>query len=160
MTKADASLKSLTLHFAGLFILFTAVLIALLVALEVFLGFTMENNVMGLIIPIIVAMQIGTIYFNRTGQRPTPSFSWKAALSFATTSVVLSFVLIAVMYLLGLRPEIDALLAEPGSPPIILGVTAFLWLLLLLGCRFTFAAGAKQGQKLQEKTAKRKASRD
>lgn len=151
MTHSNASLKTLTLIFAGLYLLISAAVFLLLVALEMFFQFSFDSSAMGAIIPTLSAMQVGTIYFNRTGQRPQRGFAWKAGFSFAMTSILLSVVLFIVVYLLGLFPELDDMLRDPAFIAILVGVLVVLFLLLLVLCRFSFGFGARQAQKVKEK---------
>ncbi|RJE84514.1 ABZJ_00895 family protein [Paracoccus onubensis] len=151
MTQSNASLKTLTLIFAGLYLLISVAVFLLLVALEMFFQFSFDSSAMGVVIPTLSAMQVGTMYFNRTGQRPQRGFAWKAGFSFALTSTLLGVAVFIAVYLLGLFPELDEMLREPASVAILAGILVVVSLLLSVLCRFSFGFGARQAQKVKEK---------
>lgn len=155
MEQSNVSLKTLNLIFAGLFVLFSAFAIILLVGLEMFFQFSFDSSAMGVIVPMLSAMQTGTIYFNRTGQRPQPAFAWKTGFCFTLTSLLISLAVFVAAYVFGLYPELDGMLNDPSFATILLVVLVVISLILWIICRFAFGMGARQAQKLKEKMQSR-----
>lgn len=151
MTQSNMTLGRISLYFAGFYIGFTVLVFAVLFALEAFFQFSMDSNVMGLIVPFVSAMQCGTIWFNKTGARPAGGLAWKSALCFAVIAVALSFALAAMMFSAGLLPELEGMRNDPDAVKIMAIVVAAVGVLLLLMCRLGFGLGAKQAAKLKEK---------
>ena len=151
MSRSNMTLPRISLYFAGFYIGFTVLVFALLFAVEAFFQFTLDSNVMGLIVPFVSAMQCGTIWFNKTGERPANRLAWKAALIFALISVVISFAILAVTVSMGMFPELDGMRYDPDAAKIIAIVAAVMGVLLLLMCRLGFGMGARQAARLKEK---------
>lgn len=159
MTNPNVTLSRLTLLFVGIFLLVSVGILVAVIAVEMLFDLTFDNSAMGVIAPVVSAMQVGTIYFNRTGQRPAPSLSWRAGLAFSTVSLGLSIAVAVALYATGLLSEMAQIGSDRTLMLAIAGFLVFVWLIQILACRFCFAWGAKQGEKLQEKIAKRNASR-
>ena len=151
MTQSNMTLGRISLYFAGFYIGFTVLVFAICFALQAFFHYSLDSNVMGLIVPFVSAMQCGTLWFNKTGTRPANGFAWKAALSFAVIAIALSFALAAMMFSAGLLPELDGMRNDPDAVKILAGVAAAVGVLLLLMCRLGFGMGAKQAARLKEK---------
>lgn len=155
MAHSNASLKALTLIFAGLYLAITITAALVVIALELFLQISLDSSFVGAVAPTVAAMYAGTIYFNRVGQRPEPRFSWMAGLSFSLTSILLGMVLFLAIYLAGVFPELAGMLRNPTFVAILAGFLAVLSLILLVICRFCFSFGAGQAEKAKQKAQAR-----
>ncbi len=151
MTQSNMTLGRISLYFAGFYIGFTVLVFAIFFALEAFFHYSLDSNVMGLIVPFVSAMQCGTIWFNKTGARPANGFAWKTALVFTLVAVAISFAIIAAMFSAGVLPELNDMLTDPQAVQIIGIVALVVGVLLLLLCRLGFGMGAKQAARLKEK---------
>ena len=143
------SLPRLGLIYAGIHLLISAAAFAVLFALEAFFAFSFDSNFLAVLIPMLAAMQVGQIWFNRTGTRPTNGFAWQAALLFALIAFGISMLLSAGIYAAGLVPQLRDMLADPQSRQIFAIVLAVLVVLLVLVCRLGFGMGARQAAKLK-----------
>ena len=157
MSVNSISLGRLAVQYVLYYVLMLLAFAAIVWALATYANFTSSNSAMGVVIPMVAAMQAGQYYFTRTGQRPASGFSWRAALIFTFIAMILPITL-AVLLILGAGTD----MAIPGMPhnvsrqdqliiAIILGVFALLFLLIH---RWFFGMGARQAEKLALKRQK------
>ena len=154
MTRKPASLTAATARFVGIYILFMAAIVAFEIALDYFFHYTLKTNISGLIVPFFAALDTGAWIVKRTGEKPEPTFAWRAALSFTLATVILSVTIIFGLYTSKLLPELDGIIADRSGVYILLGVAAALSLLLILLLLLGFGLGVRQTLKLREKAAR------
>lgn len=130
---------------------------AIVWALTTLANFNFSNSAVGIVIPMVSALQVGQYYFTRTGQRPASGLGWRAALVFTIIAIILP-VSLAVLLILGAGSEF-ALPSMSGpvtraDQQLVGIVLAGFGLLLLLTHRWFFALGARQAEKLALKRQK------
>lgn len=151
MNHSHISFSKLGLIFTGLYLLIAALALALVIALEVFFNYTFDSNFLAGLAPMLAAMQAGSIWFNRTGTRPSNGVAWKAALMFALIALAIGIIVALGLYQAGMLPELKDLWLYPDGKTILAVVLGVTTLLVLLLCRFGFGLGARQAAKLKEK---------
>ncbi|MFV0297525.1 MAG: ABZJ_00895 family protein [Hyphomicrobiaceae bacterium] len=138
-------------------LIYAAVLLGLLVLVsvvqwiaETFFHLSDVANSVGVLVPFLAAMQTGSIYFKKTGLRPSGSFCWKAAAIFSLISSAFTALLMELVLVNGLMPELDGYKTDPNAITIILGIHAAIFVLWLLLARLGFGWGLRQGERLKE----------
>lgn len=148
---SPVSMPRLGLIFAGLYALIALLALAFIIALDTFLGYAFNGNFLSVLVPMLAAMQVGTIWFNRTGARPASGQSWKAALIFTAITLAINIGVALLLFQLGFLPEVKDLWLYPDAVQIMTIVMAVISVLVLLACRIGFGLGARQAAKLKEK---------
>lgn len=151
MNQSPISLPRLGLIYLGFYLGMLVLVMLLFWALEYFFQFGSGNNSMGLIVPMLAAMQVGTIWYNRTGARPAGAVTWKASALFAAITFVVSGLLAVLLYSNGLLPELNGILNDTDGVMILAGIAAFMFVLVLLLCKGGLYWGARQAEKIQQR---------
>lgn len=139
------------LIFAGRYALIAVLALAFIIALDVFLGYAFNSNFMSVLVPMLAAMQVGSIWFDRTGARPASGLSWKVALIFTAITLAINIAVALLVFQLGFLPEVKDLWLDPDALQILAIVIAIAGGLVLLACRVGFGLGARQAAKLKER---------
>ncbi|MDO5604870.1 MAG: ABZJ_00895 family protein [Paracoccus sp. (in: a-proteobacteria)] len=122
-----------------------------------------SGSAMGILIPLLCAMQAGSHYYERTRTLPSKGFRWRVALMFTAIAIAISAALLWLWFSTGLlAEELPELRNGMDSQFLMIaaGVLAFLAVVLLFVHRFAFGMGLRQGEKYlqaQQKKAARKA---
>ena len=151
MSQSNITLGRLSLYYAGFYIGFSVLVMALIAVIEIYFQIGFDGNAMGIIIPYVSALQCGTIWFNRTGTRPARGLAWKVGLIFTVISVILSLAIAAASISLGAFPELAEIRNDPNAMPILAAVIVGVGAFLVVVCRFGFGMGARQAEKLKQK---------
>jgi hypothetical protein len=150
MNDPAPSVAASVMYYAGMVILLTVVLTAVLWALERFAGVVMQLGSVGWLPAIAGAMQTGRRYGLRMAARPTGGYAWCASLGF----VIVNLILAAPVVWLLMRQDgatmgmvLQDLLPQGIGLPVVIAILAGIVLLLWLLLRFSFAFGAGLGVK-------------
>lgn len=139
--------------------LFGLVVVAVMVGLVMYFFPDMSDSsgAMGVLVPMIAAMQVGQLHYKRTGTALGGGFAWKAALACAVISIVISLAIAWLVVSLNVDPELSAMIAElrePGNLPIMAAIMAGCALLLVAVIRGGFALGSRSQMKAEKRQAR------
>ncbi len=151
MTQSQISLPRLGLYYLGIYVLMVAMVYAGLWAVEKYFSYTPGTNAMGLIVPVLAAMQVGTLWYNHTGTRPANGQAWAAAVMFVVITAVVSSLIATLAYRYGLLPELNELLAYDDAAMVFGIALAIAFVATLVLCRFGIWIGVRQAERLKQR---------
>ncbi len=101
----------------------------------------------GAVTTVVAALVAGQFYGRRTGQPVSSGFAWKVAAVLTVLSLALAALILWYVVTAGVPVTEDGNALSSLSPQVLLLVFGFLGLISLLGIRFMFSMGVKQGIK-------------